>query len=65
MGAAYRSHCGRFGHQEFKTLMGSTLKVVPKTKTLIEKVKDALNKRADLKANRMLLKAPKKLTLKR
>jgi hypothetical protein len=38
----------------------SALKEVPKQKTLIEKIKDDLKKRAELKASRMLLKEPRK-----
>jgi hypothetical protein len=44
---------------------GSALKEVPKVKTLIEKVKDDLKKRAELKASRTLLKEPRKLTPKK
>jgi hypothetical protein len=41
--------------------MGSTLKVrPPEAKTLIDKVKAEIKKRAELKAQRMLLKEPKK-----
>ena len=43
--------------------MNSTLKVqTPDTMTLIEKIKAELKKRAELKAKRMLLKAPKRRT---
>ncbi len=46
--------------------MASTLKVhLPETKTLIEKIKDDLRKRAELKASRKLLKEPRKLPPKR
>jgi hypothetical protein len=43
--------------------MISTLKVLtPETRTtLIEKIKDDLKKRADAKAQRMLLRRPKRL----
>ncbi len=41
--------------------MGSTLKVrSPEAKTLIDKIKAEIKKRAELKAQRMLLKEPKK-----
>ena len=41
--------------------MNSTLKVrAPETKTLIEKIKAELKKRAETKAKRMLLKEPKR-----
>ena len=40
--------------------MGSTLKAhPPEAKTLIDKMKAEIKKRADLKAQRMLLKEPK------
>ena len=40
--------------------MGSTLKVrPPEAKTLIDKIKAEIKKRAELKAQRMLLKNPK------
>jgi hypothetical protein len=42
-------------------LAGSALKQAGKPKTLIEKVKDDLRKRAELKANRALLKEARKL----
>jgi hypothetical protein len=45
--------------------VSSALKEVPKAKTLIEKIKDDLRKRAELKAARALLKEPKKLPPKR
>ncbi len=51
--------------QEIEALVGSALKEVPKTKTLIEKIKDDLNKRAALKASRALLKEPRKPPPKR
>ena len=42
--------------------MNTTLKVLtPETRTLIEKIKDDLKKRAEAKAKRMLLKVPKRL----
>ena len=42
--------------------MNSTLKVpTPETRTLIEKIKADLRKRAEAKAKRCLLKRPKKL----
>ena len=42
--------------------MISTLKILtPETRTLIEKIKDDLKKRADAKAQRMLLRRPKRL----
>ncbi len=41
--------------------MGSTLKVRPsEAKTLIDKIKAEIKKRAELKAQRMLLKEPKR-----
>jgi vacuolar-type H+-ATPase subunit H len=41
--------------------MNSTLKVqTSETRTLIEKIKAEIRKRAETKARRMLLKAPKK-----
>ena len=41
--------------------MNSTLKVhTPETRTLIEKIKAEIRKRAEAKARRMLLKAPKR-----
>ena len=41
--------------------MNSTLKIqTPEAITLIEKIKDELKKRAELKAKRMLLKVPKR-----
>jgi hypothetical protein len=41
--------------------MNSTLKVqTSETRTLIEKIKAEIKKRAEAKARRMLLKAPKK-----
>ena len=41
--------------------MGSTLKVCsPEAKTLIDEIKAELRKSADLKAQRMLLKEPKR-----
>jgi hypothetical protein len=46
-------------------MAGSALKEVRKEKTLIEKVKDDLRKRAELKASRALLKEPKKFPPKR
>jgi hypothetical protein len=42
--------------------MNSTLKVhTPETRTLIEKIKAEIKKRAEAKAKRMLLKRPKRL----
>ena len=42
--------------------MNSTLKVhTPETRTLIEKIKGELKKRAEAKARRMFLKRPKRL----
>jgi hypothetical protein len=42
--------------------MNSTLKVhTPETRTLIEKIKADIKKRAEAKAKRMLLKRPKRL----
>jgi hypothetical protein len=42
--------------------MNSTLKVpTPETRTLIEKIKAEIKKRAAAKAKRMLLKRPKRL----
>jgi hypothetical protein len=41
--------------------MISTLKVhIPETRTLIEKIKAEIKKRAEAKARRMLLKVPKR-----
>jgi hypothetical protein len=41
--------------------VGSTLKVhPPEAKTLIDKIKAEIKKRAELKAQRMLLKKPKR-----
>ena len=41
--------------------MGSTLKVrPPEAKALIDKIKAEIKKRAELKAQRMLLKGPKR-----
>ena len=41
--------------------MNSTLKIqTSETRTLIEKIKAEIKKRAEAKARRMLLKAPKK-----
>ncbi|MGA2287384.1 hypothetical protein [Bradyrhizobium sp.] len=41
--------------------MNSTLKIqAPDATTLVEKIKAELKKRAELKAKRMLLKAPKR-----
>ena len=41
--------------------MTSTLKVhTPETRTLIEQIKAEIKKRAEAKARRMLLKAPKR-----
>ena len=41
--------------------MNSTLKAfTPETRTLIEKIKAELKKRAETKAKRMLLKVPKR-----
>jgi hypothetical protein len=45
--------------------MGSALKEELKVKTLIEKIKDDLKKRAEVKARRRLLKEPRKLPPKR
>jgi hypothetical protein len=45
--------------------MGSALKEELKVKTLIEKIKDDLKKRAEVKARRTLLKEPRKLPPKR
>jgi len=43
--------------------MSSTLKVhTPDTRSLIEKIKAEIRKRAEAKAKRMLLKRPKRLT---
>ena len=43
--------------------MNSTLKVhTPETRTLIEKIKAEIKKRAETKAKRILLKRPKRLT---
>ena len=40
----------------------SSLKIYrPDTRSLIEKVKDEIKKRADAKARRMMLKVPKRL----
>ena len=42
--------------------MNSTLKVLaPETRTLIEKIKADLRKRAETKAKRILLKRPKRM----
>jgi hypothetical protein len=42
--------------------MNSTLKVhTPETRTLIEKIKAEIKKRAEAKARRMILKRPKRL----
>jgi hypothetical protein len=42
--------------------MNSTLKVhAPETRTLIEKIKGEIKKRAEAKAKRMFLKRPKRL----
>jgi hypothetical protein len=42
--------------------VNSTLKIqTPKTMTLIERIKAELQKRAELKTKRMLLKVPKRL----
>jgi hypothetical protein len=44
-----------------EALVGSNLKVrSPEAKTLIDKIKAELKKRAELKAQRMLLKEPKR-----
>jgi hypothetical protein len=43
--------------------MGSTLKVrIPEKTTLIDKIKADLQRRAETKAKRMLLKEPKKIS---
>lgn len=42
--------------------MISSFKPAPEIRTLIEKIKDDRKKRADLKARRMLLRRPKRLT---
>jgi hypothetical protein len=43
--------------------MSSTLKVhTPDTRSLIEKIRAEIKKRAEAKAKRMLLKRPKRLT---
>jgi hypothetical protein len=43
--------------------MSSTLKVqTPDTRSLIEKIKAEIKKRAEAKAKRMLLKRPKRMT---
>jgi hypothetical protein len=60
-----RQKTGEEEIQEVETLMGSALKEAPKVKTLIEKVRDDLKKRAALKAGRTLLKEPRKLPPRR
>jgi hypothetical protein len=47
--------------EKVEALVGSTLKVrPPEAKTLIDKIKAEIKKRAELKAQRMLLKEPKR-----